>query len=54
MLKRLFVLIMATTVLQACGSGSSDTNNQIDYATLDTLQTEVALEIGETDDYLPG
>lgn len=54
MLKRIFLLLMTATVLQACGSGSSDTNNQIDYATLDSLQTEVVLEIGETKDYLPG
>ncbi len=54
MLKRILLLFVAAAVLQACGSGTSDINNQIDYATLDTLQTEVALEIGETEDYLPG
>lgn len=53
MWKQIFLLGLAVFLIQACGSGSNETN-KIDYATIDSLQTEVVMEIGETEDYLPG
>ena len=40
--------------IAGCNSSSNQSDKEIDYATLDSLQTEVVLEIGESDDYLPG
>lgn len=52
-MRKLLPLFLFGFILSACSSGSNETH-PIDYATLDTLQTEVALEIGESEDYLPG
>lgn len=55
MTNRFLIVLLSAFLIQSCGSGSdSGDNNQIDYATIDSLQTQVVMEIGETDDYLPG
>ena len=54
MTNRLYLLLLSAAILQACGSGSDNTTPEINYASLDSLQTEVVLEIGESEDYLPG
>lgn len=53
MIRKLLPLLLLGVFISACGSGSNETN-PIDYATLDTLETEVVLEIGDTEDYIPG
>jgi hypothetical protein len=54
MVKKIFSLVMIGFIIAACGSGTDEKAPEIDISMLDSLQTEVVLEIGESDAYLPG
>lgn len=49
----LFLFALFGTIVYGCSS-TADERARINYATLDSLQTEVVLEIGESEAYLPG
>lgn len=53
-MKQLYLLLLFVTLMSACGSGSNETINRIDYSTLDSLGVKKALEIGKSGNYLPG
>lgn len=47
------ILFIIVSFLISCSSGS-DSRELIDYKTMDELTAELVLEIGESEDYLPG
>lgn len=51
-IRLLSVVVLSAVLCYSCNSSEDDTD-AIDYSSLGELSTEVVLEIGESDDYLP-